>query len=268
MVGREMLIRRALIAALMGWALAAGSAAAAGWRPEQGQPFDVQSTAPYNFARTVRTLALGVHETAPTRIQELKARGIHTVCIINAGAWENWRSDAGAYDLRVVGSNYAGWQGARWVDIRAGDVVRPIIAKRLDLCQSKGFDGVLFDNVDGYAHASGFPLTAKDQLAFNRWLAAEAHARGLAAGLMNALDLIPDLVGDFDYVVSEQCSVIDACKLVRPFREADKSAFVIEYTNVRQKMDSYCAAAADLDVQMIFKTQSRNGRIHRRCPPS
>ena len=63
------------------------------------------------------------------------------VCVINAGAWENWRPDSGAYDRRVVGSNYAGWQGERWVDIRAADVVRPIVAKRLDLCQSKGFDG-------------------------------------------------------------------------------------------------------------------------------
>ena len=42
---------------------------------------------------------------------------------------------------------------------------------------------------------------------------------------------------------------------------------MIEYTNVRQKMDAYCAAAADLDVQLVFKTKSRNGKIHRRCPP-
>ena len=91
------------------------------------------------------------------RLQELQARGVRTVCVINAGAWENWRPDSGAYDRRVVGSNYAGWQGERWVDIRAADVVRPIVAKRLDLCQSKGFDGVLFDNVDGYAHTHRLP---------------------------------------------------------------------------------------------------------------
>ena len=256
---------RAVFGAVIALALAAGPAGAATWRPEQREPFDFQSVAPFNFTRLVGIMLLGVNETSLARVQELQARGVRTVCVINAGAWENWRPDSGAYDRRVVGSNYAGWQGERWVDIRAADVVRPIVAKRLDLCQSKGFDGVLFDNVDGYAHTTGFPLTAKDQLAFNRWLAAEAHARGLTAGLMNTLELIPDLVGDFDFAVSEQCS--PNCGALRPFRAADKSAYVIEYTNVRQKMDAYCAAAADLDVQMIFKTQSRNGRIHRRCPP-
>ena len=80
-------------------------------------------------------MLLGVFETSPAKLQELKGRGVRTVCVVNAGAWENWRPDSGAYDQRVVGSNYAGWQGERWVDIRAADVVRPIVAKRLDLCQ-------------------------------------------------------------------------------------------------------------------------------------
>jgi hypothetical protein len=260
-----MLILRGAVFALL--ALAAGAASAAGWRPSQSEPFDVQSTAPFNFARRASTMLLGVFETSPAKLQELKGRSMRTLCLVDAGAWENWRPDSGAYDLRVVGSNYAGWQGERWVDIRAADVVRPIVAKRIDLCRAKGFDGVVFDNVDGYAHATGFPLTAKDQLSFNRWLAAEAHARDLAAGLMNTGELVPELVGDFDFAVSESCFSTQTCESWRPFREADKSVFVIEYTNVRQKMDAHCAAAAELDVQLVFKTKSRNGKIHRRCPP-
>ena len=46
---------------------------------------------------------------------------------------------------------------------------------------------------------------------------------------------------------------------------ATSPCIVVEYTNLRRKMDTYCAAAADLDVQVIFKTQSLNGKIHRRC---
>ena len=41
---------------------------------------------------------------------------------------------------------------------------------------------------------------------------------------------------------------------------------MVEYTNVRRKMDAYCAEAAELDLQLIFKTKSLNGKIHRRCP--
>ena len=53
---------------------------------------------------------------------------------------------------------------------------------RLDLAVSKGCVGVEPDNVDGYQNSSGFPLTAADQLAYNRFLAGEARARGGAAG--------------------------------------------------------------------------------------
>ena len=51
------------------------------------------------------------------------------------------------------------------------------------------------------------------------------------------------------------------------FRKAGKNVYVIEYTNVRRKMDGYCAAASDLGVQLLFKTRSLNGKIYRRCPP-
>ncbi len=55
--------------------------------------------------------------------------------------------------------------------------------RRLDLAVTKGCDGVEPDNMDGYANDSGFPLTAEDQLTFNRFIANEAHRRGLAVGL-------------------------------------------------------------------------------------
>jgi hypothetical protein len=31
-------------------------------------------------------------------------------------------------------------------------------------CQKAGFDGVEFDNVDGYTNATSLPLTGRDQL--------------------------------------------------------------------------------------------------------
>jgi hypothetical protein len=234
--------------------------------PGVRDPFDMQLTAPFQLERDVGTLALGVFETSPSRLQELKGRGIRTVCVVNAGAWENWRPDSGAFDQRLIGANFAGWPGERWLDIRAQEQLRPIFAKRLDLCRSKGFDGVLFRNLDGYAHRTGFPLTAKDQLAYLRWLAAEARARGLVSGLMNTLELVPELVDDFDFALAEGCFDAQRCEALAPFRERDKPAIVIEYTNIRRKMDAHCAAAQDLDLQVVFKAKSLNGKIHRRCP--
>ncbi len=65
---------------------------------------------------------------------------------------------------------------------------------RLDLCQQRGFDTVDPDNMDGYTNATGFPLTAADQLAYNASIANAAHARGLTVALKNDLDQIPQLV--------------------------------------------------------------------------
>jgi hypothetical protein len=48
----------------------------------------------------------------------------------------------------------------------------PILAARIDACRAKGFDAVEADNVDGFANSSGFALTAADQLAYNRTIAA------------------------------------------------------------------------------------------------
>jgi hypothetical protein len=256
-----------LMAASVGLVMAMATAPArAAWQPTQDEPFDIQLTSPFDLVRPVGTMALGLFETSPAQLEELKAGGVRTVCVIDAGAWENWRPDSHAYDQRVVGGNRAGWRGDRWLDIRAATVLRPIIGKRLDLCKGKGFDGVAFDKVDGYAHRTGFPLTARDQLAFNRWLAAEAHGRGLAAGLVGTLELVPELVADFDFAIAESCFAERACERLLPFRKTGKPVFVVEFTNVRRKMDAHCAAARELGLQLVFKTQSLNGKVHRRCP--
>src|SRR5215204_5492315 len=102
-----------------------GGDASAQRLPGARGPFDMQLTAPFQLERDVGTLALEVFETSPSRLQELKARGVHTVCVINAGAWENWRPDSGAFDQRLIGGNFAGWPGERWLDIRAQEQLRP-----------------------------------------------------------------------------------------------------------------------------------------------
>ena len=54
----------------------------------------------------------------------------------------------GAFPPPSLGRPLEGWPGERWLDVRALDVLGPIIERRLDLCARKGFDGVEADNVD------------------------------------------------------------------------------------------------------------------------
>jgi hypothetical protein len=94
------------------------------------------------------------------------------------------------------------WPGEWWLNIRT-DNVRRIMAARIAMCKSKGFDAVDPDNVDGYTNPNGVGLTAADQAAFNTFLADQAHAQGLAIGLKNDLNQVQQLVGKFDFFVNE-----------------------------------------------------------------
>jgi hypothetical protein len=87
------------------------------------------------------------------------------------------------------------------VALALGDVTKA----RMDLCKSKGFNGVEFDNVDGHSNNTGFPLTPSEQLSYNIFLANAAHTRGLSVALKNDLDQVTTLLPYFDWALDEQC---------------------------------------------------------------
>ncbi len=53
------------------------------------------------------------------------------------------------------------------------------------------------------AQFSGFTITKEENLKYVRMLALEAHARGLAIGIKNSPDDLPDLIDHFDFAVVE-----------------------------------------------------------------
>lgn len=93
--------------------------------------------------------------------------------------------------------------------------------------------------MDAYANDSGFPLTATDQLAFNRFLAGAAHARGLSVGLKNDLDQVAYLVSEFDWALDEQCYEYAECDLLQPFVDAGKAVFGVEYSGDENEFCPY-----------------------------
>ncbi len=118
------------------------------------------------------------------------------------------------------------------------------------MCRDKGFDAVEPDNMDGYRNDTGFPLTATDQLHYNRLIARLAHDRGLAVGLKNDLEQIPELVGDFDFAVNEQCAQYGECGALRPFVEAGKAVFHVEYEVPTAR---FCAESRELKLSSLLK---------------
>ena len=220
------------------------------WEPALQTSWQWQLTTPIDQSVDVQMYDIDGFDNDASVVTSLHAQGKKVVCYIDAGTFENWRSDANLFPSSVKGNAVQGWAGEQWLDIRNLQVLAPIMQARLDMCQTKGFDGVEFDNVDGYTNDTGFPLSANDQLAYNTWLAQEAHARGMSAGLKNDLDQVTQLLPSFDWALDEQCFQYQECDLLTPFIRAGKAVFEVEYSlNTSQ----FCPQADALNFNSLRK---------------
>jgi hypothetical protein len=143
-----------------------------------------------------------------------------------------------------------GFEDERWLDIRRQDILLPLMAARFDRCKSKDFDAVEPDLVEAYANKSGFPITADDQLAYNRAIARLAHLRGFSVGLKNDLGQIPSLVRVFDFSVDEQCAEYQECNALTPFIKLNKAVFSVEYS---LPLTQFCPVTTPLHLSSMKK---------------
>jgi hypothetical protein len=199
-----------------------------------------------------------------TLISDLHTRGRKVVCYFSAGSGENWRPDYGSIPRAALGNPLDGWAGEKWLDVRNAGV-RTVMSKRMDRAKTAGCDGVDPDNVDGWQNDTGFPLKSADQLDFNRFLAKEAHARGMVVSLKNDVDQIGALVGSFDFAVNEECFANDECEKLAPFIRAGKSVLNVEYGNVTTKKRTVCPKANADGFFTILSAQNRMNGTYTRC---
>jgi hypothetical protein len=186
-------------------------------------------------------------------IDRLHAQGRKVICYISVGSWENWRPDKDHFPAEILGNDYEGWPGERWLDIRQMDKLAPILRARFDLCKSKGFDAIEPDNMEIYTNNTGFPLTYDDQLQFSRWLAEEAHARGLAIGQKNAPDMVKDLVDLYDFAITEDAFYYEWAEQISAYIAAGKPVFAAEYTDLPGDFAQFCKAGKSLGFSVILK---------------
>jgi hypothetical protein len=219
------------------------------WRPRPGLAWQWQLDGHLDVEVDVPVYDIDGFENSAADVARLHRDGRKVICYVNVGAWEDFRPDKDAFPRSVLGA-HDGWAGERWLDIRRLNVLRPVMERRFDMCRDKGFDAVEPDLVEGYDNDTGFPLTARDQLAYNRMIASIAHERGLSVGLKNDLPQIPRLLPDFDFAVDEQCAQYDECALLEPFVAAGKAVFQVEYT---EPTSGFCPAARRLGLSSMLK---------------
>jgi len=214
--------------------------------------WQIQYTGEIEINLDVDMFNLDLFDTSPNIIETLHRRGIFVMCYFSAGSYEDWRPDSSQFPSEVLGKDMEAWPGERWLDIRRLDLLAPIMEARVDLGAQKGCDGVDPDNVDGYTHDTGFPLTYDDQITYNVFLAQAAHSRGLAIGLKNDLEQVPDLLRYFDWILNEECFTYQECSRLLPFVQAGKPVFVIEYELPPQE---FCLQANQMGFNALHKNR-------------
>ena len=232
------------------------------WQPAPGTTWQWQLSGTLDSSYDVEMYDIDLFDTPKETILALKDAGRKVVCYFSAGSYEDWREDTASWRPGTddwIGSPLDGWDGEYWLDVSATKV-RELMRARMDVAVEKGCDGVEPDNVDGYANANGLGLSGTQQLDFNRFLASEAHARGLSIGLKNDLDQVNQLVSDFDWALNEECFEWNECDVLSVFIDAGKAVFHTEYSGNMNTICTHPSTAGfstiqknyDLDEQVTF----------------
>ncbi|MCB9683905.1 MAG: endo alpha-1,4 polygalactosaminidase [Alphaproteobacteria bacterium] len=200
------------------------------WVPPPGTTWQWQLSGAIDASVEVAVYDIDLFDVSDATLRRLRDDGRAVICYFSAGSREDWRDDADRFLPADLGRPLEGWAGERWIDVRSANV-REIMRDRLQLAADRGCDAVEPDNVDGYANANGLGLTRADQLDYLRFLADEAHARGLSVGLKNALGLVPELADTFDWALNEECVAYDECGALDAFLDRGKAVFHVEYVD-------------------------------------
>ncbi len=218
------------------------------YKPNAGISWQWQLTGDLNMNYDVDLYDIDLFETSEAEIDELHKAGRKVICYFNAGAYEPYRNDSSQFPEDVLGKIMEGWEDEKWLDVSNFEKFSEIMEVRLNLAKEKGCDGVEPDNIDAYQNDTGFDISYNDQLKYNKWIASEAHKRGLSIALKNDLEQVADLVNNFDFAVNEECFQYNECSLLVPFIVQDKAVLGVEY---ELETDDFCDKANALNFSWL-----------------
>jgi hypothetical protein len=183
-------------------------------------------------------------DNPPSTIAALHKLGDKVICYIEVGAAGNYYPAAEEH-LRT--SYYAQFQAAgdlganvpgypeRYLNINAPSTVSIVEAMIKQQCASKGFDAVEPDIDDSYTDHTGFAITEKANIGYDKTLGAYAHSLGLAWGQKNGdndAEFSRALEPTTDFLLDEECNFYQTCSMVAtPYLRAGKLVLDAEYTD-------------------------------------
>ena len=224
------------------------------WRPAVATSWQIQLVGTVDTSVDAAVYEVDLFDTAQADIDALHAAGRRVICYVSTGTYEPWRSDVAAFPPAAVGNAVAAYPQEQWLDTRDA-TVRAVMTARLDRARDKRCDGVDLSTASSGAADTGFSLTAADALAYARFLAAEAHGRGLSAGLGGAEDVAADLVGSFEWALTQACLDAGTCGALAAFVAAQKVVFAVEFGTAADAA-TICPRVRQLGFNPLLKNRS------------
>jgi hypothetical protein len=135
---------------------------------------------------------------------------------------------------------------------------------RFAMCARKGFDAVEPDNMDGFENPTGFAITPRQQLTYDRWVARAVHALGMAVLQKNDPEQAAQLEPSFDGALDEQCNQYHECASFRPYLRAGKPVLNAEYE--RRLYPGFCDNDRRLGISGALYGLELDGTLFKPCP--
>jgi hypothetical protein len=226
------------------------------WKPKPGTTWQWDLSGEVTMLDVADVYDIDGFETDADLVAELHTMGKKVICYLSVGTYEPDRPDAKDFPKEGLGKYWPEW-GETYIDIRS-DAVRAVIAKRLDMCKTKGFDAVEPDNMDmfeGGMSDTGFPLTEADGIAYAKWLASEVHARKMSIGQKNASSITSAIEGLYDWGLTEDCFADGWCDEMKAYPEHEKALFMCEYTDTKVDFKAACSDAKQKKFSAILKNR-------------
>ncbi len=241
---------------------------------------------------------LNIPTGASPVVQAIHAAGHYSICYANAGSFQlGWPDNANFnpadYGNKAHRYQLRGFPDEWWLDVRgfknyvagnnstltgaAADIATQL-NKRFQWCKLEGHDALEPDNLDGYTNRSasgarggGWGLTQAQDAGFERWIAYNAHADGLAVFQKN--DDANASVDQplFDGVISEECNAFapPPCGgpggTWTPYLNAHKPVLNAEYIEDGETTSQFCPADHAAGIYGALFTNALDGSYYQVC---
>eukprot|EP00834_Sanchytrium_tribonematis_P001924 NODE_51_length_31136_cov_0.357670.p12 type:complete len:290 gc:universal NODE_51_length_31136_cov_0.357670:18418-17549(-) len=211
------------------------------FKPDTGASYYHQETGDIKMDEDVSIYSIPLF--SGELIKQLQSKGKKVLCQYSVGVW---RQGQPALDKKYMGNEIQSNVFA--LNVKE-DAVKNYVSQFIQKAEDFGCDGFEPLDMNVYSRDNGLDITLDDQFSYSKWLADQAHSKGLFIGMYNAV-LQLAAIDSFDYAVAINCFMTNNCVNYSQVISKAKPVFDMETT---LKTDAFCEKANSLNFYAITK---------------